>query len=238
MTAAIDLNADLGEGFPNDARLLDLVTSASISCGAHAGDDATIEATLIAARERGVVVGAHPGYPDPANFGRAEMSLDDSQVSRIIAGQFSRLQEIAERIGVVLRFVKPHGALYNQAQCDESVARGVVLAVRRLGVPLLGQPGSILERLAAEYRVTYITEGFPERRYEHDGRLVPRSRPDAVLHDPVEIEAQVVRLVNQGITTLCIHGDDPDAVSKARVVRDILAENGIEPRCWGQTDAS
>ena len=176
MKRSIDLNADLGEGFPDDARLLDLVTSASISCGAHAGDPATIQATLIAAKERGVAVGAHPGYPDRENFGRVEHDIEDSRVSRIVADQFERLLEIADRVGVEIRFVKPHGALYNQAQRDEAIARGVVLAVRRTGLPLLGQPGSVLEQLAAQFGVAYIAEGFPERRYQTDGRLVPPMR--------------------------------------------------------------
>ena len=238
MTTSMDLNADLGEGCPNDTRLLDLVTSASISCGAHAGDTSTIQATLIAARSRGVVVGAHPGYPDREHFGRIEREIEDSQVSRIIAEQFEHLKSLAEREGVELRFIKPHGALYNQAQRDEQIARGVVLAVRRIGLPLLGQPGTILESTAAEFRVPFVAEGFPERRYDSDARLVPRSSPDAVLHEPAEIEAQVIRFLNFGMKTLCIHGDDPNAVAKAELVRALLVRHGVEPRFWGRTESS
>jgi len=237
MTTTIDLNADLGEGFPNDARLLDLVTSASISCGAHAGDDSSILATLREAKQRGINVGAHPGYPDREHFGRVELDLEDSQVSRIIAEQFEHLKSIADREGVELQFIKPHGALYNQAQRSEKIARGIVLAIRRIGLPLLGQPESILEKMASEFQVPFISEGFPERRYEPDGRLVARTRPDAVLHEPAEIESQVVRLVNLGMKTLCIHGDDPNAVAKAELVRSALITHGIQPRFWGRTEA-
>ena len=238
MTIGIDINADLGEGFPNDLSLLDLVTSASVSCGAHAGDLDSIRATLAAAKERRVVVGAHPGYPDPENFGRRDLTLEDSQVSRLITAQFESLSEIASGLGVQLRFIKPHGALYNQGQRDEQVARGVVLAVRRTGLPLLGQSGTVLEQVAASFGVPYITEGFADRRYEPDGKLVPRTRPDALLHNDAEIEAQVVRLVSHGLKTLCIHGDDPNAVANARRLRLIFAKHGIEPRFWGRTDSS
>jgi UPF0271 protein len=231
--SSIDLNADLGEGCPNDARLLDLVTSASVSCGAHAGDRETIQATLSAAKVRGVSVGAHPGYPDRDGFGRVERDIRTEEVTQLVVHQFGELSALADEVGVVLRFVKPHGALYNQAQRDEGIARGVVAAVRRIGLPVLGQPGSVLARLAAEAGVRYVAEGFPERRYGPDGRLVPRSRPDAVLHEPAEVEAQVVGLVTQRLETLCIHGDDPGAVAKAENVRAVLARHGLAARFWG-----
>ncbi len=232
MNAAIDINADLGEGFADDARLLDLVTSASISCGAHAGDRATILATLQAAKTRGVPVGAHPGYPDREGFGRHELNLPAAQIICLIIGQFKKLGEIASEVGVALRFVKPHGALYNQAQRDEVVAMSVINAMIELGLPLLGQPGTVLERLAKERGVPFISEGFPDRRYDSDGRLVPRSIPDAILHDDAEMAAQVVRFVQQGISTLCVHGDDPDAVANAERVRRILKNRRVEPRFW------
>ena len=123
--------------------------------------------------------------------------------------------------------MKPHGALYNQAQRQAEVADGVIAAVTRLGLPVLGQPGSILEVKARERGVRYIAEGFPDRGYRPDGRLVPRSEPAAVLTDPAEVEAQVVRLVEQGLATLCIHGDDPRAVDIADRVRSILMSHGI-----------
>jgi UPF0271 protein len=231
--SSIDLNADLGEGCPNDARLLDLVTSASVSCGAHAGDRETILATLSVAKARGVPVGAHPGYPDREGFGRVERDISTEGVTRLVVAQFENLAALAAEAGVALLFVKPHGALYNQAQRDEGIARGVVAAVGRIGLPVLGQPDSVLVRLAAESGVRYLAEGFPDRQYSPDGRLVPRSRPDAVLHEPAEVEAQVVRLVNQRLATLCIHGDDPSAVSNAENVRAVLARHGLAARFWG-----
>jgi UPF0271 protein len=230
---SIDINADLGEGCPNDAALLDLVTSTSVSCGAHAGDDQAILATLAAAKARGVAVGAHPGYADREHFGRRELPVKAGDVERLIVGQFEALERHAVGLGVPVLFVKPHGALYNQAQRDPEVARGVVAAVRRLGLPVLGMPGSVLERLAAESGVRFVAEGFPDRRYDSDGRLVPRTRPDALLEGREEVGAQAVRLFGRGLATLCIHGDSPGAVANAEAVRAALERNGITPRFWG-----
>jgi UPF0271 protein len=229
---SIDLNADLGEGFPNDAALLARVTSASIACGAHAGDPATMAGALSEALARRVAVGAHPGYADRAEFGRRELQLPPGAVSRLIVEQVESLGSIAARFAAPLRFVKPHGALYNQAQREEDVAAEVVAALLQVGLPLLGQPASILEARARAAGVRYITEGFPDRRYQSDGRLMPRSQAGAILHDPAEIEAQVVRLVEQGVMTLCIHGDDPRAVANAETVRAILDRQGIALRSF------
>jgi 5-oxoprolinase (ATP-hydrolysing) subunit A len=226
-TRAIDLNADLGEGYPNDAALLARVTSASVACGAHAGDPKTILGTLRDAKPHGVIVGAHPGYADRAGFGRREQSLPAAEVERLIVEQVMYLDNIATEAGLPIRFVKPHGALYNQAQRQDEVAEGVVAALSRLMLPLLGQPVSVLEARARDKGVRYITEGFPDRRYRADGRLVPRSEPNAILDDPAEIEAQVVRLVDQGVMTLCIHGDDPRAVANAETIRAILRRHEI-----------
>jgi UPF0271 protein len=234
---SIDVNADLGEGCPNDVALLDRVTSASVSCGAHAGSPDAIRVTLEAAVARGVAVGAHPGYPDRANFGRVERSMSAQAVENLVLEQFGSLSTIAEAVGARLLFVKPHGALYNQAQREGSVASGLVAAARRLGLPLLGLAGASLESAAASAGVCFVREGFPERRYEDDGRLTSRTRSDAVLHDPAEIAAQVVRLVREGVATLCIHGDDPHALAKADQVLDVLASHEIEPRFWGRTGA-
>jgi UPF0271 protein len=223
----IDLNADLGEGFPNDAALLDRVTSASIACMEHAGDRATVLTVLGDAKQRGVTIGAHPGFADRENFGRREQSPSAAEVAGLINRQVEVLSNLADLVGTTIRYVKPHGALYNQAQREEEIAAGVVAALSALGLPLLGQPGSVLEARALRAGVVYIAEGFPDRRYRADGRLVPRSEPDAVLHDPAEIEAQVVRLVDRGVSTLCIHGDDPRAVAIADTVRAILRRRQI-----------
>ncbi len=232
--ATIDLNADLGEGCPHDAELLDgLVSSASVCCGAHAGSPDVLRATLARARDRGVVVGAHPGFPDREHFGRREQSISVEAVSALILDQTARLIELADEQGLVVRFLKPHGALYNQAQRDEEIARGVISAAETLGLPLLGLPGSILHRLASARGVRYIPEGFPDRRYRDDGSLVPRSEPDAVLHDPSEMEAQMLALIASGrAATLCIHGDDPLAVDKARLVRRVLLAQAMAVRSF------
>lgn len=230
---SIDLNADLAEGCPNDRALLERVTSASLCCGAHAGDPESIRATLREARQLGVVAGAHPGYPDREGFGRRERSVTSSEVERLILDQLDTFRGLAGEMDVPIRFVKPHGALYNQAQRQEEVARGVIEALARLGLPLLGQPGTRLEALARERGIDFIPEGFPDRRYRDDGSLVPRNEPGAVLRDLGEIEEQVVRLVGEGhVATLCIHGDEPEAVANADRVRLILARHRIEARSF------
>jgi 5-oxoprolinase (ATP-hydrolysing) subunit A len=228
LVRSIDLNADLGEGFPNDRALLELVTSASICCNAHAGSVDVIRQTLNEAAIRGVVVGAHPGYPDREGFGRRDQHLTTENVLDLIVGQVRDLQELAKSFDIAIAFLKPHGALYNQAQREQHVAIAVVAAAKITDLPLLGMPGSLLEAEASKARRLYLAEGFPERRYRIDGSLMPRNEPDAILHDPVEIEAQVLRMVNEGrVATLCIHGDDPRAVANAELVREVLLKNHI-----------
>ena len=224
---AMDLNADLGEGFPLDDALLARVTSASVCCGAHAGDPATILRTLREAKARGVVVGAHPGYPDREHFGRRERPATAAEVEALIRSQVADLAALADQVGLPIRFVKPHGALYNQAQRDPEIATGVVAALAPLGLPVLGLPGSILSVEAARAGLRYVAEGFPERRYRPDGTLVPRAEPDAVIVDPAEVDEQVVRLVARGVETLCLHGDAPEAVAWADRICAALGRAGI-----------
>jgi 5-oxoprolinase (ATP-hydrolysing) subunit A len=229
----IDINADLGEGFPLDARLLELTTSASICCGAHAGSPETIRSTMKAARARGIPIGAHPGYPDRVNFGRLapESPID---VKGLMLDQLETLRGLAESVGIPLRFIKPHGALYNQAQIDPEIARPVVESALAADLAIFGQPHSQVETIAAELGVRFVSEGFPDRRYGSNGRLVSRSRPDAILTDPGEFEAQVERLALSGVRTLCIHGDDPRAEDNARRLRAALDRLKIVPRFWGE----
>ncbi len=231
MPRSIDLNADLGEGFPWDLALLSRVTSASVCCGAHAGDRSTSLRTLRWAEELGVVVGAHPGYPDRPGFGRDERWIDGPDHLGTIADEVHRqvagLRRLADEAGTTLRFVKPHGALYNQAQREGVVAIPLVTAVADRGLPILGQPGGLVEKLARTMGIPFIAEGFADRRYQAGGRLVPRSEPDAILHDPEEIRAQVLALVNRGIRTLCIHGDNPRSVELADLVLATLKKAGI-----------
>jgi UPF0271 protein len=229
MPRTIDLNADLGEGFPWDRALLDRVTSASICCGAHAGDPETIVQTLRWAEERGVIVGAHPGYADRAGFGRRELSLGSTAILGLVRRQVDDLTRQAEEAGTTLRFVKPHGALYNQAQRDGSVAIRLLTALSNRPMPILGLPGGEVERRANLLHLPFISEGFVDRRYLPDGRLVPRTEPGANLRDPDAIRAQVLSLVARGIQTLCIHGDDPRSVELADLVLATLSEAGIQP---------
>jgi UPF0271 protein len=235
----IDLNADVGEGCSNDWILLDgdLVTSASVACGGHAGDRAGICQTLGYARDRGIVVGAHPGYSDREHFGRREQQMSSDAVTTLILDQVAFLVELAAETGVAIRFLKPHGALYNQAQRQSEIARGVVDAAAELGLPLLGQPGTLLEGWAIGRGIRYVAEGFPDRRYRPDGSLVPRSEPDAVLQDPDELLLNVSRLVRQRrVATLCIHGDDPRAVHNARLIRQFLEAQRIAVKSFATMD--
>jgi UPF0271 protein len=229
----IDLNADLGEGCPWDEALLGRVTSACVCCGAHAGDPGTIRRTLRLARARGVVVGAHPGFADRAGFGRHEQEVGPAEVRRLILAQWDDLAALADAEGVPLRFVKPHGALYNQAQRDDAVASGVAAAVAVLGRPVLGQPGGRLDALARSRGLPFVAEGFADRRYGDDGCLVPRAVPGAILDDPAEIEAQVLRLVEQGsVATICLHGDNPRSIALADLVLSALRRAGVAVRSF------
>ncbi len=230
MSRAIDLNADLGEGCPWDAALLARVSSASVSCGAHAGTPEAIARTLALAHDRGVVVGAHPGYADRAGFGRVDQDLDDEAIAALIAGQLADLAGWAEATGVAVRFVKPHGALYNQGQRDGRVARALVAALVGRGLPILGQPGGAVEGAARAAGVRFVAEGFADRAYRPDGRLVPRTEPGAILAEPAAIRAQVLALVDRGVETLCVHGDDPRSVDLADLVLATLRDAGVAVR--------
>jgi UPF0271 protein len=227
----IDVNADLGEGCPNDRALLERVSSASVCCGAHAGDPATSRETLRAARDLGTTIGAHPGFPDREGFGRRERTITTSEVERLILDQTDALRGLAEQEGMLIRYLKPHGALYNQAQRQYEVAKGILLAAARLELPVLGQPGTLLEAAAQDLGVWFVAEGFPDRRYLAGGSLAPRNEPDAVLHDPALIEAQVIRLLEEGrVATLCVHGDEPTAVANADHILLVLSRHGIAIR--------
>ena len=226
----VDLNADLGEGFPDDRLLMEKITSASVCCGAHAGDGPTIMRTLEYARQCGVIVGAHPGFPDREGFGRREWRATASEVESLILEQVEFLRGLSDRVGLSVRFLKPHGALYNQGQREAAIADGIIRAAIRLGLPLLGQPGSLLQGAAIRAGHRYVVEGFPDRRYRVDGSLAPRSEPGALIQDLDELEEQVGRLIGGGIETLCIHGDDPAAVANADRVRHVLNASRITIR--------
>jgi UPF0271 protein len=223
----IDLNCDLGEGCPADAELMPLITSANVACGFHAGDAATAHAALRAAAQHGVQVGAHPGFADREHFGRRELPRTPEQIFEECVYQIGALAGLARAVGLELRYVKPHGALYNMACREDAYARPIVAAVELFGLQLMGLPGSRLEALSAG-RCPFVAEGFADRRYQPDGSLVPRSRPDAFVEDPAEAVRQAEWLLReQGVRTLCVHGDNPRALAFVRELRAALQRQGI-----------
>ncbi len=228
----IDLNSDLGEGCPHDAELMALITSANIACGFHAGDPATARAALAAAARHGVQVGAHPSFPDREHFGRREMARSEAQTLDDCVYQIGALAGLARAEGLALHYIKPHGALYNMACRDDALARPVVAAAALFGLAVMGLPGSRLEALCAG-RCPFVAEGFADRRYLPDGSLVPRSRPDAFVTDPAEAVRQAGRLLRErGVRTLCVHGDNPQAVAFVRELRAALEKEGFTIRAF------
>ncbi|MBN9118421.1 MAG: LamB/YcsF family protein [Planctomycetes bacterium] len=223
----IDLNADLGEGASFDAELMPLVTSANVCCGLHAGGPSEIAKTLVLANTFGVSVGAHPGYADREHFGRREFELGNQEMVALCVYQLGATIALANVLGLTVRYVKPHGALYNQACRDRRIADLLVVGLAQFELPVLGLPNSQLAEACAG-QVPFISEGFADRRYRPDGSLVPRSEPDAFVHDPDEAVKQAEWLVREkGVRTICVHGDNPEAVAFTRTVRDALLARGI-----------
>jgi 5-oxoprolinase (ATP-hydrolysing) subunit A len=226
----IDLNSDLGEGAGTDADLLPLLTSANVSCGAHAGDPAAIAATLDLARRHGVVAGAHPGHPDRDHFGRRELPTPPRDVLEQMRAQIDALRRLADGAGVELKYLKPHGGLYHQACRDDAYADTVVTAAALAGLAVVGLPDSRLAH-RADGRVPFIAEGFADRRYRADGSLTPRDQPGAFVESPEEAVEQVRRLIaERGVRTICVHGDNPAALAFLREVRAALVAAGLELR--------
>lgn len=228
----VDLNCDLGEGCPHDADLMPFITSANVACGGHAGDLATALQTLELAARHGVQVGAHPGYLDRESFGRQEMQLSEERIYLECQAQIAALAELARIAGVSLTYVKPHGALYNQACRDEAFARPVVRVAEEHGLAVMGLPDSTLAKLC-EGRVPFVAEGFADRRYQTDGSLVPRSRADAFVEDTGDAVRQAQWLLrDKGVRTLCVHGDNPEAVAFVRALRAALLQAGCVLRSF------
>jgi UPF0271 protein len=239
----LDLNADIGEGDPQtDEALLRLVTSANVACGVHAGDAQTMRATVALAMRNGVAVGAHPGFNDREGFGRRPQQLADEEIRELLVGQLGALDAIARAQGTRLHHIKPHGALYNQAETDGALAVAIVAGIRAFdpSLRLVGRAGSAMEHAAREAAHPFRAEAFADRRYRPDGTLLPRSEPGAVLTDPDDVARQVRLLVTDGevvasdgsrvavsFGTLCVHGDTPGAATLARRVRQELAALGV-----------
>lgn len=237
----IDLNADVGEG-ADDLPLLGVVSSINIACGAHAGDQPTMERCVDAAKRLELAVGAHPGYADREHAGRAASDISGEEIERSLAEQIATLASIAARLGVSLRHVKPHGALYNRAAVDRPLAALIARAAMEAGMlRVVGPPDSALLHAAIAQGLATTPEGFADRRYRPDGRLVPRSMGDALIEDPGEAAAQAVLLasgdpvptldgppIRLACRTLCVHGDTPDAHEIARAVRRALERADFE----------
>ena len=243
----IDLNSDLGESFGDwrmgmDEEVMRSITSSNVACGWHAGDPMVMLGTVRAARVAGVAVGAHPGYPDLMGFGRRSMACTPDELYAYTLYQAGALAAVCRSEGIELQHVKPHGAMYNQAAKDPRMAEAIARAVRALGegVILMGLAGSAFEAASADAGVPFAAEAFVDRGYMPDGSLVPRGRPGAFIHDPEEAAARMVRLVKEGVVTaadgselrlkahsICVHGDNPDAVGMARTVRATLEREGI-----------
>lgn len=243
---SIDLNADLGESYGrwtlDDAALLDVVTSANVACGFHAGDPLTMRGTVALAAGRGVVIGAHPSYPDLIGFGRRELAASSEQIEADVLYQIGALQGVCAAAGTRVRFVKPHGALYNRAARDRVAADAIVAAVRAADPTLvvLALAGGELVRAAERAGLRAVAEAFVDRGYRADGTLVPRGDPGALLDDADAVAARALRMVRDGVVqavdgtdvpvapgSLCTHGDGPLALALARAVRRRLEGAGI-----------
>ena len=244
--ARIDLNSDLGESFGvwtpgDDAAMFPLVTSANLACGFHAGDPLTMLAACLAAVANGVAIGAHPSYRDLAGFGRRDMDVPPEHLHADVLYQVSALAGLAAHAGGAVRYVKPHGALYNRIAVDLEVAEVIADVARGAGLPVLGLPGSAIETACRQAGVRFVPEAFADRGYLADGTLVPRELAGALITDPEHVAARVVRMVVDGTieavdgtelavrpASVCVHGDTAGAVAIARAVRAALDTAGIE----------
>ncbi len=252
MGAEIDLNSDLGEGFGawplgDDEAVLDVVTSANVACGFHAGDPSVLRRVTERAVERGVVIGAQVGYRDLAGFGRRFIDMDPRELTNDMIYQIGALDGFARIAGSSVRYVKPHGALYNAVVTHAEQAAAVVEAIRSYDAELavLGLPGSELLRQAEAAGLSVVPEAFADRAYTAEGGLVPRRQPNAVVRDPDEVVRRSVRMVVEGLVeaidgsgltlsprSLCVHGDTPGAVDLARRVRKALTDAGVSLRSF------
>lgn len=241
----IDLNSDLGEGYGpwsmgDDLAMLDIVSSANVACGGHASDPETMFRTLVAARDRGVVIGAHPGYADPLGFGRRVIPMTPAEIGRMVAAQVGALRGIAALADATVAYVKPHGALGNLAAGDADVATEIARVAGRLGLPVLAISGTALERACRSGGVPVFSEVFADRAYQADGQLVPRSRPGAVIHDADAAAERLMAFLRTGempcldggtvrlaAQSVCVHSDTPGAVAMARDIRARLTAAGV-----------
>lgn len=243
----IDLNADLGEGFGiwrlgDDDSLLEIVTSANVACGFHAGDPSIMQRVCALAARRDVAIGAQVGYHDLAGFGRRDIDISASELQAQVLYQLGALDAFARAAGSRVRYLKPHGALYSAAAEDPVRAGAIAAALAAFDatLPLLGLPGSALAEAARQRDLAFVAEAFADRAYLPNGRLVPRSRPEAVILDVAAVVDQAVSIaleqtvravdgsaIHAAAASLCLHGDTPGAVAMARAVRAALTDRGL-----------
>ncbi len=248
MTRTIDLNADAGESFGrwklgHDEELFPLLSSVNLATGFHAGDPRVMLRSVRLAKKHGVAIGAHPGYPDLVGFGRRDLALSPEEAYTDVLYQIGALSAFLKLEGLPLHHVKPHGALYLRMLKDDELARAVARAVKDYDpeVPLVLLGGTSMEEAARAVGVRYVREAFPDRAYLSDGRLAPRSMPGALIRDPKRAAERAVEMVLEGeikaldggrvqvrAETLCVHGDNPEAVAIARAVREALIAHGVE----------
>ncbi len=236
----IDLNCDMGEIEGVDEQIMPLISSANIACGGHAGDDATMHNAVSLAIRYGVSIGAHPSYCDRQNFGRVEIDLAPAEVRQIVIEQIERLKRICNLLGTFVSHVKPHGALYNRAAAHRPTACAIAEAVCAVDPSLVvfGLAGSEAIRVAAELGLHTAAEVFADRNYLHDGTLMPRTAPNAVITDPSHAAQRIIQLIETGTIeaidgtqlhlpaeTICLHGDSPSAVEMAKTIRQRLNES-------------
>jgi 5-oxoprolinase (ATP-hydrolysing) subunit A len=240
---SMDLNADVGEGCGDDAALMPLITSASIACGAHAGDAASMRDTVASAASKGVKIGAHVSYPDREGFGRRELGLPPAAITLRVLEQLRALDVVTRAAHTRISYLKAHGALYNRMADDADAANAVIAAIKSFDVslPILTLPGSIAMQRARFHGLKAFGEAFADRAYTSVARLVPRTRADAVITEATTVVRQAVALATTGnirsadgmdicihARSLCLHGDTPGAVSMAKAVRAALEEAGVE----------
>ncbi|RKD90449.1 5-oxoprolinase subunit PxpA [Mangrovibacterium diazotrophicum] len=239
----VDLNCDLGEGIGNDAAVMPFISSANIACGYHAGNEMTMRETVLLAKKCGVSIGAHPGYDDKTNFGRTPMDLTASEAEELVFKQIKKLQKIAESEGCKLTHVKPHGALYNQAAIDINLASAIARAIYKADPKLLyvGLANSQMGEAAKAFQLQFVSEVFADRAYTDEGQLVSRQLDGAVIHDPVSCTSRVLQMVTLGTVesiggkriaiqadSICIHGDNPEAIALAKAIHDALVANDLK----------
>jgi UPF0271 protein len=242
MNLSVDINADLGEGAGHDDELFELISSANIATGFHAGDSDTMHAAICVAKEHGVAVGPHPSFFDRENFGRKELNVTYQEVLDAVAYQLGIFQAIASALDVRPNHVKPHGALYNMAVRDAKLADAIARAIESVDSKLIlfAPDKSELARAGEAHGLQIAREIFADRNYLNDGWLVPRTRPDALLHDPKQAAARVLRMLREGKVrtvesddvevrgeTICVHGDTPGAVEFACELRTQLESEGV-----------